>query len=143
MFKNMSIKEYATSQHSEENWLIRFLNNEMSGALDYRHLDQAKEVLASKCLVGLTEEFTLSFERFDAYFKWSETEFGGLIPMNDRGACVTQIINNPENARSHPMYGEGDDVWNLLMKKNRLDLKLYDYAIHLFHDVQGNLVKRQ
>ncbi len=63
MYKTMSIEEYATSQHSEENWLVRFLNNEMSDVLDDRHLDTAKEVLASKCLVGLTEELTGSFYR--------------------------------------------------------------------------------
>lgn len=131
MYKNMSIEEYATSQHSEENWLVRFLNNEMDGALDDRHLVTAKEVLASKCLVGLMQEFTLSFYRFDAYFGWSDTEFGGPIPLHDRGACESRIMDNPENAQSHPYFDEGDEVWELLMKKNQLDMNLYEYAIHL------------
>jgi hypothetical protein len=132
MYKNMSIEEYATSQHSEENWLVRFLNNEMYGALDDRHLVTAKEVLASKCLVGLTQEFTLSFYRFDAYFGWSDTEFGGPMPLQDRGACESRIMDNPKNAQSHPNFDEGDEVWELLMKKNQLDMNLYEYAIHLF-----------
>jgi hypothetical protein len=138
----MSIIEYASSQHSEDNWLVRFLNNELSDVLDERHLDTAKEVLASKCLVGLTEEFTLSFERFDEYFGWSETEFGGPTPLHDRGKCVSRIMNNPDNAQSHPIYVEGDEIWNLLMKKNRYDVSLYEHAIHLFNDIQSNFGER-
>lgn len=142
IYKNMSIIEYASSQHSEDNWLVRFLNNELSDVLDERHLDTAKEVLASKCLVGLTEEFTLSFERFDEYFGWSETEFGGPTPLHDRGKCVSRIMNNPDNAQSHPTYVEGDEIWNLLMKRNRYDVSLYEHAIHLFNDIQSNFGER-
>lgn len=137
----MSIVEYAQSQYSEDNWLVRFLNNEMSSVLDQRHLDQAKEILASKCLVGLTEEFALSFQRFDAYFGWSKTEFGGPLPVHERGACISRIVNNPENAHPHPTFDEGDEVWSLLMKKNLHDMILYEHALHIFHDVQSNLVR--
>lgn len=73
---------------------------------------------------------------FDAYFGWSDTEFGGPMPLHDRGACESRIMDNPENAQSHPNFDKGDDVWKLLTKKNQLDMNLYEYATHLFHDKQ-------
>jgi hypothetical protein len=140
-YKNMTIEEYATSDYSEDNWMTRFLCNEMSGLLTERHLDLAKQVLESKCLVGLMEKFMPSFKRFNKYFKWSDTDFDGPVPMKNRGPCVTRVMKNPDNAHSHQTYDEGGQVWNLLMQRNRYDMSLYNHAVHLFHDVQSNLVR--
>lgn len=118
------------------------LTNEMSGGIFERHLDLAKQILESKCLVGLMEEFTPSFKRFSDYFGWGEAEFGGPVKMNNRGRCISQVIGHPDNAHSHPSFEEGSEVWNLLMQKNRYDLTLYEHAVHLFHDVQNDLVKK-
>ncbi|KAL7540405.1 hypothetical protein ACHAWF_006672 [Thalassiosira exigua] len=141
VYKDMSIEEYASSQYAEDNWMVRFLTNEMSGAVYERHLALAKEVLESKCLVGLLEEFKLSFKRFNDYFGWNGHDFGGPVKMNNRGTCVTRVMGNPDNTHSHPTFDEGSEVWNLLLNKNRYDLSLYEHAVHLFHNVQGNLVK--
>ena len=61
------------SSYAEDNWMVRFLTNEMSGAVYDRHLELAKQVLESKCVVGLLEEFSPSFKRFGQYFDWSAT----------------------------------------------------------------------
>jgi hypothetical protein len=50
-------------------------------------------------------------------------------------------MGNPDNTHSHPTFDEGSEVWNLLLNKNRYDLSLYEHAVHLFHNVQGDLVK--
>jgi hypothetical protein len=140
IYKEMDITEYATSQYAENNWMVRFLTNEMSGNVYDRHLDLAKEVLESKCLVGIMEDFTASIKRFDRYFGWSKIDFGGPVSMTDRGTCVARVIKNPDNAHAHPKVDEDEEVWNLLLEKNRYDLALYEYARHLFYDVQSNIV---
>jgi len=140
VYKNMTIEEYATSQYAEENWMVRFLTNQMSGGVFERHLDLAKEVLESKCLVGILEEFKPSFKRFNEYFGWNERDFGGPVKMNNRGTCVGRVIGNPDNAHSHPAHEEGGEVWNLMMQKNQYDMILYEHAVHLFHEVQNVLV---
>jgi len=140
VYKSMTIEEYAVSQYAEDNWMVRFLTNEMSGVVYERHIDLAKQVLESKCIVGLMEEFTPSFKRFNEYFGWSNHEFGGPVTMSNRGTCVSRVIRNPDNAHTHPTFEEGTEVWNLLMQKNQYDMILYDHAVHLFHEVQNELV---
>jgi len=140
VYQEMDINEYATSQYAEDNWMVRFLTNEMSGNVYDRHLDLAKEVLESKCLVGIMEDFAASIKRFDRYFGWSKIDFGGPVSMTDRGTCVARVIKNPDNAHPHPKVEEDGEVWNLLLEKNKYDLALYEYARHLFYDVQSNIV---
>ena len=120
---------------------MRFLTNEMSGALSHNHLDLAKQILQCKCLVGLLEEFSESLKRFDAYFKWDQTDFdGGPVQMSDRGVCEARVMSQPDNVHAHPNFDEGSEVWKILMEKNMLDLDLYEYAVDLFHNVQVNLI---
>ena len=140
VYKNMTIEEYASSEYSEDNWMTRFLTNEMTGGVYEMHLELAKEVLQSKCVVGIMDEFTPSLKRFNQYFGWMDREFGGSVPVKDRGKCVSRVIGHPDNKHPHPEVEEGDHIWNILMAKNELDLSLYEYAVHLFHDVQSQLV---
>ena len=140
IYKDMDILEYATSKYAEDNWMVRFLTNEMNGVLYDRHLDLAIEVLESKCLVGIMEDFSASIKRFDRYFGWNKIDFGGPVSKADRGTCVARVIQEPDNAHPHPSFEEGGDVWNLLLEKNKYDLALYEYARHLFYDVQVKIV---
>jgi hypothetical protein len=114
----------------------------MSGIVTDRHLDLAKQILQDKCLVGIMEEFPASVKRFDRYFQWSKTAFeGGPVQFTDRGVCEARVIGTPDNAHEHPTYGEGTEVWNKLLEKNRLDLELYEHAVDLFRNVQVDLVE--
>lgn len=113
----------------------------MTGKLYDRHIDLAKQVLESKCLIGMMNDFENSVDRFDKYFQWSKTRFdGGPVKIEDRRACKTRIMKQPDNAHAHPSYEEGGEVWNLLLKKNEYDAILYEHARHLFYDVQSELV---
>ncbi|KAL3803455.1 hypothetical protein ACHAWO_002463 [Cyclotella atomus] len=141
VYKSMTIEEYAVSQYAEDNWMVRFLTNEMSGILNDGHLDLAKQILQSKCLVGLLEEFPQSVKRFNRYFGWDQTDFqGGPVPMSDRGMCVARVMSKPDNVHEHPNHGEGSEVWVKLMEKNVFDIGLYEHAVELFHSVQVKLV---
>mmetsp|Transcript_37349 Transcript_37349/g.63587 ORF Transcript_37349/g.63587 Transcript_37349/m.63587 type:complete len:341 (+) Transcript_37349:195-1217(+) len=140
VYQSLTIEEFAASEYAEDNWMVRFLTNQRTGGVYDRHLDLAKEVLESKCLVGIMEEFTPSFKRFNEYFGWNKQDFNGPVKMTDRGSCVGRVINNPDNAHPHPTHEEGSEVWNLLLQKNQYDLILYEHALHLFHDVQNEMV---
>mmetsp|Transcript_24300 Transcript_24300/g.50417 ORF Transcript_24300/g.50417 Transcript_24300/m.50417 type:complete len:595 (-) Transcript_24300:133-1917(-) len=142
VYKNMTIEEWAQSQYAEDNWMVRFLTNEMSGTLYDRHFELAKEVLESKCLVGIMDEFQASAERFEKYFNWKKTRFdGGPVKIEDRRVCKERVMSKPDNVHSHPTFEEGGEVWNLLLKKNEFDVQLYEHARFLYFDVQNKLVE--
>ena len=132
VYKTMTIEEYATSQYAEDNWMTRFLTNEMTGGVFERHLDLAKEVLESKCLVGIMEDFKGSFNRFNKYFGWQNVDFHGPVSLLNRGTCVNRVMSHPDNSHQHPKHEEGSEVWNLLMQKNQYDVQLYEHAVKLY-----------
>lgn len=112
----------------------------MTGVLNDAHLDLAKQILQSKCLVGLMEEFPQSVKRFDRYFGWDQTDFqGGPVQMSDRGVCEARVMSKPDNVHDHPSFDEGSEVWTKLLEKNTLDVGLYEHAVELFHNVQARL----
>jgi hypothetical protein len=116
----------------------------MSGLLGSEHLDLAKQILQSKCLVGIMEEFPKSVKRFDRYFGWNQTDFeGGPVKMSDRGVCEARVMNQPDNAHAHPSFDEGSTVWVKLCRKNMLDLDLSEHAVELFHNAQAEMEGRR
>lgn len=122
----MSIEMYARSKRAEYNGMVRFLSNEMEGDLNDSHLDIAKKVLQEKCLVGLLEQKTESFRRFEEYFKWEAKD-------QEEVDCRERWLNwNWSNKHSHPLVEEGSVVWDLLYRKNELDMELYEFAKSLF-----------
>lgn len=124
----ISIEMYARSKRVEHNWMVRFLSNELEGDLTEAHLAIAKEVLRQKCLIGLLEQKTESFVRFEKYFGWG--------PKNeDERDCRDKLLHwGWSNKHSHPDVEEGSPVWELLYTKNSLDMKLYEYAKQLFQE---------
>jgi hypothetical protein len=124
--KYISLEMWARSKRIEHNWMVRFLSNELVGDLTPRHLDIAKEVLRRKCLVGLLEEKTGSFLRFQKFFGWQFYN----EEMHD---CQDKILNwHWSNKHKHDLVEEGSPEWELLYKQNILDMELYNYAKQLY-----------
>lgn len=48
-------------------------------------------------------------------------------------------MQNPDNAHQYQSYHEGGPIWNILLERNRYDVALYEYALHLFRNVQNNI----
>lgn len=126
-FADMSIENFYRGGFAENNWMTRFLTNELTkGELTDADLRVAKEVLRRKCLVGLLEEKSETFERIEQYFGWSakssveqeclEKKLQWAWPMKHRHATVE----------------EGADTWYLISDQNVFDMQLYDYAKELF-----------
>ena len=69
----MTLTEYAESTHIENNWMVRYLANQMEGELGKDQLKAAKEILRRKNFIGLVDEFEESMEQFTNYFIWRKT----------------------------------------------------------------------
>jgi len=154
VFVNMTLEEYAQSPYCEQNWMVRFLSDEMNDPVGAEHLDMAKHVLGRKCIVGFTERLKESVKRFAKFFKWDE----GLNELkvrdcldtlldkskvkddvntksssnSDSGGIKTSPYNWQVDVSKDPRYGKGSKVWEMLKEKNSLDMELYDYASNLF-----------
>lgn len=130
---HISLELYAKQNRTEHNYLVRTLTNiPPSDPLTREHLTTAKEILRTKCLIGLLSEKEHSMRRFENYFHWDYS-------MDRTKQCHERLLHwdffrkNP-----HPMIQEGSDQWNRIVAKNELDMELYDYVKQLFHD-QANL----
>jgi len=116
--------------------MTRFLVGKMGGELAEEDGSMAKEILKTKCLVGLLKRKGESFRRFTVYFGWDlESGVGG----GGDGNCVDRLLNWDWSGKNrHEMVDEGGEAWDLLKAQNIFDLKLYEYAEILFEH-QGQM----
>lgn len=140
VFQSMTLEEYVKSTFIEDNWMVRFLSNEMDGELEKRHLELAQHVLGRKCLVGLTEHFEESIGRFTKYFGWSAKISQQELTKCESDLKITKLVNdgvfttkNLGEDISKEEYKEGTEIRDMIAKKNALDIELYNYAKGLFH----------
>lgn len=128
-----SVQDYAVSEFAENNWMVRFLTNEMKGILTRDHLDVAKEILKRKVLVGLTSDMKTSFERFMTYFGWNKD------PLSvDQEHCITKYLSNGSNRNEYMPLEQDSEGWKLLKRNNNLDLELYDFVLQLYKEQGQN-----
>ena len=140
VFQNMTLEEYVKSKFIEDNWLVRFLSNELDGTLEKRHLELAQHILGRKCLVGLTEKFDESIERFTKYYGWSSKISKEALSTCEENNGITKLVQEGSYTDvdlgeeiSKEVYMEGTELHTILTEKNNLDIQLYEYAKALFH----------
>jgi len=129
----MSIERWARSKYMESNnWMTRVLSNELQVDLTEHHLEIAKEVLRTKCIVGFMEAMGDAFDRFQLYFGWN-------YPNAQSRACTEQRLYwRWTKKNSHPMFEIKTPTYELLLERNHYDMELYTYARWLF-DAQAKL----
>jgi len=151
--KDMSIEDYAMSEeHVEEDWMVRKLVNKMEGPLMMEDLELAKEIVRTKCIVGLMDHMEESMRRFSQVFGWNNANPSSsqqqLLPSPSNTNDVNQEIQNlnvqtcmknilekgGENKFAHPTEVEGSMAWELLKLKNVWDMQLYEYVLFLFEE---------
>ena len=140
VFRSMTLEEYARSSFSENNWMVRFLANELDGEIDQHHLELAQHVLGRKCLIGLTEMFEESMRRFVKYFDWSSKASAEALAECEKGLEIAKHVSEDnfstsmlaDEKISKDLYKEGTEIYTLLAEKNSFDLELYKYARGLF-----------
>jgi hypothetical protein len=121
----------------EDNWMVRFLSGvgELPGReADHRlnddDLQRAKAILSNYTLIGLTDRMEESLDRFGSYVGWDR-----LYHSGDRwNKCRVKFGSAKRNAASLPYdkIQPNTPEWKHLVKRNQLDLKLYQHAVELF-----------
>jgi len=123
---DITIEEYFKSGSGENNWMTRFLSHQMTKKLTSDDLNVAKEVLRRKCIVGLLDEMGESMSRFEKVFGWR------LNTEEDEECEEKKLQWGWAGKHRHASIDEGSIVWNLIVRKNEFDMKLYEYAKILF-----------
>eukprot|EP00548_Thalassiothrix_antarctica_P008201 CAMPEP_0194153066 /NCGR_PEP_ID=MMETSP0152-20130528/55061_1 /TAXON_ID=1049557 /ORGANISM="Thalassiothrix antarctica, Strain L6-D1" /LENGTH=429 /DNA_ID=CAMNT_0038858107 /DNA_START=633 /DNA_END=1922 /DNA_ORIENTATION=+ len=140
--KMMTLLDYANSRKVEENWVTRFLVHKYTGRLLNDHVEEAKQVMRDKMIVGLLDENILdSLKRFELYFDWWEFnknkgDAGRMVQCQENHARIAQ------NKVQHPIPDKNDPAYQRLLQLNWADMKLYHYAEELFHE-QAVFVKHK
>ena len=140
---DMSLHQYAESNLSEDNWMVRMITNTMTEKLTQHHLQVAKEVIGRKCLVGFIDnKFEETMERYTKFFRWEHvhsinthhivgttaTDAG----IDEKQACATKLIKTGVNRHQYERVDGKSETWKLLKARNLLDLDLFNYAEALY-----------
>jgi len=137
-YSSMTIDDYARSPLCESNWMVRTLVNKMEGPLDGpRDIAIAKEIIRQKCIVGLLDEMDETIRRFHSYFGFENDEALTCALQNFAAAGGLQ-----SNSHKHPKLDPNGSTWEIIEKKNSLDIHLFEYAIELWHE-QGQWMKNE
>jgi hypothetical protein len=132
--ETVSIEMYAQGNGIENNWMTRFLANRMTGELTKEDLEQAKEILKEKFLIGFLDDLDESIYRIIKYNGWKyaldETE---KMKQED---CINDLIKVGDNinAEEYEVPKRGTQAYALIIWQTQFDSKLYDFAKELFDD---------
>lgn len=127
----MTLPQYVRSggHRVENNYLTRYLSGRYGGKLTVHHLDVAREFLRRKFVVGLASDLPATANLFSHVFGWNHTVASQGLTNVD--LCYDDIFAALSN-KGPPSIEEGTEGWKLLVAQNWFDLKLYEYAEHLF-----------
>lgn len=125
MVKDMTLEQFALSDHLQDNFLTRTLSGNRDAPLTQTDLDAAKEVLKRKFVVGLYDDFEESVHRFEAFFGWKLTD--------SSSSCQSKIIQREMDLDYNDFDSiPYDSAYAAIAEKNREDLELYKYAEYLY-----------
>jgi len=126
---SMTFEEYVFSDLAESNFITRSLIDKMEEAFVEEDFWIAREILKTKCLVGLLDQMEESVRRFDSYFGFRN------IDKEVSEDCVEGYLKKGVNKNVHPnLPPEYTAVYKELVRKNHMDIRLHKYAIELFQE---------
>jgi hypothetical protein len=124
----MSIDDFAVSDYVDDNVLVRYLVG-ITNTTDVTpdQLQNAKDILREKVIVGIQEWFEASVVRFEQYFGWWE-KYNVTTDPTVNECHSDEVAAMP----TYPSIISGGDTWQTLSVRNWADLELYAYAKRLF-----------
>lgn len=154
----MTLEQYAKSRYIENNWVTRFLVNKLGGKLFRTDVLLAKQIIKTKCLVGLYDDMEASMARFQRYFGWNAevTDENKTSIVQCRMDAVRQgdkhvlghpisvfkdVANTSSNMTSSlspimPVVRPGSIAWNAIVRMNIFDMELYEF-VEKIYEMQG------
>eukprot|EP00545_Synedropsis_sp_CCMP1620_P002701 CAMPEP_0119018528 /NCGR_PEP_ID=MMETSP1176-20130426/19629_1 /TAXON_ID=265551 /ORGANISM="Synedropsis recta cf, Strain CCMP1620" /LENGTH=484 /DNA_ID=CAMNT_0006972551 /DNA_START=102 /DNA_END=1556 /DNA_ORIENTATION=- len=137
-FEHWTLEHYALSDVVEDNFMTRQLARVAdTEAVTEQHLDLAKAIVAQKVLVGLLDRVEDSLVRFEQYFGWRYTGNPTRQETCRNTLLVTGVNTNTDPHNQLP--AEETNSYQMIKRKNNLDLLLYEFVEQLF-DYQAGLV---
>jgi hypothetical protein len=130
--KDWTLEQYVVADFYVDNFVTRQLVGKLStrAALNAKDLDQAKHLIDTKCLIGLTMEYKESLRRFQHYFGWQHNQ-----------TCVDDVFTHKENANANPYtskFPKGSPEHTAIAETNRFDIEVWRHAYQVFQQ-QGQL----
>jgi len=121
-----SVEQYAKSSLVENNWMTRFLSGVLAGEITSQHEAIAREVLRSKCIIGLLSDKTETMRRLETLFKIKANK------AKESEECIEKLLYwSWPGKNKHTPVVDGES-WDILYKQNSFDIRLYEYAQNLF-----------
>ncbi|KAL7426253.1 hypothetical protein ACHAXH_000287 [Discostella pseudostelligera] len=135
----ISLEEYAKGNGIENNWMTRFLTNHMAGELTKTDLDQAKEILKEKFLIGFLDDLEESVYRIMKFNGWAKSSDEDETAKMNQEDCIHDLItrggvwsSSRWNEYEYEVPKRGTQAHALIAWQTQFDSKLYSYAKELF-----------
>lgn len=139
----MTLDEWASRDRGENNWMTRKLvGKSQKDELTPQDLDDAKEILRTKFVVGLMDKMEESVHRFNLVLGVDEgnptnkaciEDFSKSKGDSNQAANENTIEEKNEwNSYAHPEAARGSEAWVNLAKIHMYDNLLYKYITELF-----------
>lgn len=133
--EELTVEQYFESRPHEQNWLVKYLNNNRFEEVTEEHLITAREILLRKCIIGLYDRIEESMTRFQKVFGW-------VVPPDQENSLqvCTQGMIQSADARESMMSNifkdttEGSEIWNFFDEKTKFDQELYLFALQLYNE---------
>ncbi len=115
-------------------WMCRFLTGSMEGEITKEHLEQAKEILKRKFLVGFLDDGEETIYRIMKYFKWEFDEDEEKRMHQEE--CIVDHMKEKTNPSEveYEIPVRGSQAFALIKWQTQFDVKLYEYARQLFDE---------
>jgi len=130
----ISIEDYAQGNGIENNWMTRFLTNRMTGELMKDDMEQAKQILKEKFLIGLLDDLDETVYRIMKYNGWKySTDETQKMKQED---CIRDLstVGSAINPDPYEIPTRGTQAYALITWQTQFDTKLFEYAKELFDD---------
>lgn len=104
----------------------------MEGELTKEHLDQAKDILSNKFLIGMLDDGDETVKRLMKYFDLSfNSDETRRMEQED---CIQELIKDGTNVNKigYDLPKKGSQAYSLLTWQTQYDIKLFDFAKELF-----------
>lgn len=132
--ESVSIEDYGQGNGIENNWMTRFLTNRMTGELTKEDMEQAKEILKEKFLIGFLDDLEESVYRIIKYNGWKYADDEtAKMKQEDCIADLAKLGSNI-NTEGYELPKRGTQAYALIIWQTQFDSKLFEYARELFDD---------
>ena len=136
--KKMDLIEYAQSKYIENNYVTRSLVGKFDEELSEDDMATAKQIVTTKCLVGLYENLDGSIQRFARYFGWSSFDTSKEKSVGIK-RCRRAHVEAGDTFLNFPPVKKGSVEYDLILEHNRFDMELYEF-ITLIYKIQGEKI---